>query len=124
MEREWYCTLPLSRDHRRVLFRLRSCSLPLAVETGRYTKPKTPLTDRLCKFCESSSIENETHFLLDCELYTDIRSTLFERALCLNTNFDNLETEDKLRFIMQHKDLQFTLGNTVYKMFQRRKMFV
>ena len=124
LEREWYCTLPLSRDHRRVLFRLRSCSLPLAVETGRYTKPKTPLTDRLCKFCESSSIENETHFLLDCELYTDIRSTLFERALCLNTNFDNLETEDKLRFIMQHKDLQFTLGNTVYKMFQRRKMFL
>ena len=68
LEREWYCTLPLSRDHRRVLFRLRSCSLPLAVETGRYTKPKTPLTDRLCKFCESSSIENETHFLMDCDL--------------------------------------------------------
>ena len=52
------------------------------------------------------------------------RYTLFERALCLNANFDNLETEDKLRFIMQHKDLQFTLGNTVYKIFQMRKMFV
>ena len=123
LEREWYCTLPLSRDHRHVLFRLRSCSLPLAVETGRYTKPKTPMTDRLCKCCESSAIENETHFLLDCELYTDIRSTVFERALCLNANFDNLDTEDKLRFMTQHKDLQFIFGNTVYNMFQRRKMF-
>ena len=39
LKREWYYTLPLSRDHRRVLFRVRSCSLPPAVETGRYTKP-------------------------------------------------------------------------------------
>ena len=67
LKREWYCTLPLPRDHRCVLFRLRSCSLPLAVKTGRYTKPKTPLTERLCKFCESSAVEDEKHFL-DCEL--------------------------------------------------------
>ena len=96
LEREWYCTLPLSRDHRRVLFRLRSCSLPLEIETGRYTKPKTPLTDRLCKYCHSSAIEDETHFLLDCDLYTDIRSTLFEKALCLDENFYNLETSHVL----------------------------
>ena len=124
LEREWYCTLPLFRDHRRVLFRLRSCSLPLEIETGRYTKPKTPLTDRLCKYCNSSAIEDETHFLLDCDLYTDIRSTLFEKALCLEENFHNLETDDKLRLIMQHKDLQFALGNAVYKMFRRCKLIM
>ena len=84
------CHLNYSQYVCDVLFRLRSCSLPLAVETGRYTKQKTPLTDRLCKFCESSAIENEPRFLLECELYTDIMSTLFERALCLNANFDNL----------------------------------
>ena len=116
------CCSTISRDHRRVLFRLRSCSLPLAVETGRYTKPKTPLTERLCKFCESSAVEDEKHFLLDFELYTDIRYTLYERALCLDENFNGLGTDEKLRFIMQHKDLQFTLGSTVHKMFIRRKM--
>ena len=83
--------------------------MPLAVESGRYTKPKTPLTERLCKFCESSAVEDEKHFLLDCELYTDIRYTLYERVLCLNENFNGLGTDEKLRFIMQHKDLQFTL---------------
>ena len=97
--------------------------MPLEIETGRYTKPKTPLTDRLCKYCNYSAIEDETHFLLNCDLYTDIRSTLFEKALCLNENFHSLETDDKLRLIMQHKDLQFALGNAVYKMFRRRKMF-
>ena len=32
----------MSRDHRRILAKFRSCNIPLAVETGRYTKPKTP----------------------------------------------------------------------------------
>ena len=31
--KEWYCILPLSRDHRRVQFKLRSCSLSLVTET-------------------------------------------------------------------------------------------
>ena len=68
LRKEWYFDLPLPRDHRRILFKLRSCSLPLFVETGRYTKPKTPLNERLCTFCDSSSAEDKTHFLLNCEL--------------------------------------------------------
>ena len=32
LEKEGYCTLPLSRDHRRILFRLRYCSLPLEID--------------------------------------------------------------------------------------------
>ena len=124
LEREWYCTLPLSRDQRRVLFKLRSCSLPLHVETGRFTRPKTPLSDRLCKFCNFSVVEDETHFLLDCDLYTDIRHILYEKALSLNQNFSQFDSAGKLKFIMQHKDMQFTLGNTISKMFCRRKMFV
>ena len=28
----------------------------------------------------SSVVENETHFLLDCDLYTDIRHSLYEKA--------------------------------------------
>ena len=117
LEREWYCTLPLSRDQRRVLFKLRSCSLPLHVETGRFTRPKTPLSDRLCKFCNFSVVEDETHFLLDCDLFTDIRHILYEKALSLNQNFSQFDSAGKLKFIMQHKDMQFTLGNTISKIF-------
>ena len=66
---EQYVTLNMRRDHRRVLAKFRSCNLPLAVETGRYTKPKTPISDRLCKFCDGAAVEDETHFLIDCEFY-------------------------------------------------------
>ena len=96
--KEWCCILPLSRDHRRVLFNLRSCSLPLAIETGRYSKPKTPLNERLCKFCQLNTLEDDTHFLIDCELYSDLRQLLFERAVFLNENFENLSSTEKLSF--------------------------
>ena len=121
---EWYCSLPLSRDHRRILFKLRSCSLPIAIETGRYTRPKTPLNERLCKFCNTNSIESETHFLLECELYSDLRQSLFEKALELNDSFINLNSSEKLKFLMQTKDIQFQLSSSVYKMFRRRKVFL
>ena len=121
---EWYCSLPLSRDHRRILFKLRSCSLPIAIETGRYTRPKTQLNERLCKFCNTNSIESETHFLLECELYSDLRQSLFEKALELNDSFINLNSSEKLKFLMQTKDIQFQLSSSVYKMFRRRKVFL
>ena len=61
---EFYVNSNMRRDHRRILARFRSCNLPLAIETGRFTKPKTPLNERLCGFCEASVIEDETHLLL------------------------------------------------------------
>ena len=51
-----------NRGHRRILSKFRSGSLPLAVETGRYARPKIPLEDRKCKYCKSNCVEDETHF--------------------------------------------------------------
>ena len=93
------------------------------METSRYSKPKTPVIERLCKFCNASSVEDETHFLISCELYSDIRLPLFQKAGEHNENFNTLIAEDKLIFIMQNKDLQFLLGSTLSKMFARRKTF-
>ena len=72
-----YVTMNMRRDHRRILAKFRSCNIPLAVETGRYTKPKTPLAVRLCKFCDSAVVEDEIHFLIDCEFYSDIKYNYF-----------------------------------------------
>ena len=61
--------------------------------------------------------------LINCELYSDIRLPLFQKAGEHNENFNTLIAEDKLIFIMQNKDLQFLLGSTLSKMFARRKTF-
>ena len=120
---EWYCILPLPRDHRRTIFKFRSCTLPLHVETGRYSMPKLPLNERLCKMCTDGSIEDEKHFILNCSLYTDLRQNLLSKASNINTDFNNMPCEQKLTFLMQCKELQFTIGMTLSQMFNRRKIF-
>jgi len=43
-------------------------------ETGHWTIPKTPWVERICHLCETMSIEDENHFLLDFAAYTHSRS--------------------------------------------------
>ena len=50
---------------RRVVAGLRAGCLLLQVELGRYTSPKTPIEDRICKLC-NNGVEDQEHFLLHC----------------------------------------------------------
>ena len=84
---EYYVNCNMSRGHRRTLAKFRSCNLPLAIETGRYTRPKTPVNERLCKYCNINAVEDETHFFVDYEFYSDLRYELFNSALCFNNTF-------------------------------------
>ena len=43
----------------------------LTVQKGRYTG--IPRYDRICKVCNTGSIENEQHFLLECPAYKLLR---------------------------------------------------
>ena len=92
---EYYVKLNMKRDHRRILAQFRSCNLPLAIETGRFTKPKTPLNQHVCKFCKTLAIEDETHFLISCEFYSDKRYDLLKHASDMNTNFPVMTNSEK-----------------------------
>ena len=89
-------TFNMSRDQRQIRSKFRSCTLPLAIETDRFTKLKTPLKGRIFKFCSASSVEDETHFLIECEFYNDVRYDLFESVSKLNDNFGHFNPEEKL----------------------------
>ena len=47
---------------------LRSGSLPLHIETGRYVGKK--LEDRICPVCCMQQVESEYHFVFHCMKYT------------------------------------------------------
>ena len=47
----------------------RSGALPIVIDTGGYSRPPTPVDDRLCDLCDMGVVENEKHFLLNCPLY-------------------------------------------------------
>ena len=106
---------------RRILAKFRSCNLPLAVETGRYTKPKTLLAERLCKFCDSAAVEDEIHFLIDCEFYSDIR---YNYANIINTDFMSLTSKGKFIYLMQNDALQIKLASSLLLMNGQRRSAV
>ena len=58
--------------YRNALIRFRLSSHRLAVETGRWNKPRpAPFDERKCERC--NVLEDEFHFLFECLLYTDLR---------------------------------------------------
>jgi len=69
------------REAREVMTRLRGGTNELRVETGRYaiTNRDRPLAvhERRCLICMSGEIEDETHFMLDCFVYEDVRKKMF-----------------------------------------------
>ena len=80
--------------------KLRISAHTLAVETGRYTSPKTPVDERKCPLCCTSRVEDEKHVILYCKFYTKFRTTLFKQLNDLNDNFTNISDSEKFLYIM------------------------
>ena len=64
---------------RRNFSKLRISAHHLEIETGRYTRPKTPQSERLCKSCPLNVIGDEKHFLLTCPRVYIERKLMFEK---------------------------------------------
>ena len=62
--------------------RLRGGTNELRIETGRYaiTNRDRPLelSERRCLICLNGEIEDETHFVLDCCVYEDLRQEMLD----------------------------------------------
>jgi hypothetical protein len=54
------------------LTKIRVSAHSLAIETGRYSRPKIPASERFCKFCKNV-MEDEKHFILNCPQYATLR---------------------------------------------------
>ena len=67
------------------LSRLRMSSHRLEVETGRWTRPeKTLFENRKCKFC--NKLEDEYHFVLQCELHKELRKRYIAKYIWVRPN--------------------------------------
>jgi hypothetical protein len=116
-----YVKSVLIRSHRQVLANFRSGSLPLAIETGRYAKPKVQLNERICIYCNNNCVEDEMHLLMEYEFYSDLRYFLFQKGQQINETFSLLNTVDKFIFLMNDTSVQPFLAKTMFNMFCRRK---
>ena len=56
--------------HANMLTRYRVSAVSnLGIESGRYTRPVTPVASRFCKYCSSNCIVDERHAILECNTF-------------------------------------------------------
>lgn len=94
---EDYVRLNLTKYERSLLCQFRCGILPLRIETGRYIGE--PVESRTCRFCDSSAIEDEKHFLLDCGLYSNIRNSVFSDIIS-DRDYTQLGNDDRLSHLL------------------------
>ena len=116
-----YIVKPLSFNHRRSIARIRLGSLPLRIETGRYSIPRIPEEERVCLACKpdgqspeaaekqsTSPVESESHFLLDCKAYDAERANCFSK-MELPNDFTSLTQDNRLKYLLNHSfNVKFT----------------
>ena len=104
-------------------FSLRSCiaqlrfgTLPLTVETGRFTSIKRD--DRVCPICDTNDVEDELHFLFTCPKFSDLRKNMFSKVLRYNNDFLNHSQIDQFQILCS---FPLFLGKYISSTFTRRQ---
>ncbi len=105
------CNMP--KYERSLISQLRLGILPLRIETGRYSNLN--VEDRTCLICESNDVENEEHFLFECNYYLDER-TKFENDI--GRSFDGLSADQKFKTVFEHP---FRLARYIKAAISKRK---
>ena len=89
-----------NRNQRQWLTRFRTSAHTLCIETGRYTRPVTPISDRKCVYCDDEAIDDERHFILLCKTFNIKRQCFMGRMRVLHQQFENMSLDEKLTFIL------------------------
>ena len=105
--KEKYLSCITNFTYRQCLSRIRLAAHDLQVELGR--RNNTPRQDRICLLC-NRGVENEQHFLLECETLTHIREQYLPTFFLNNSNHHSL---CKLMQI-EHKNHLLNLCKFIY----------
>ena len=120
---EKYLSLLSNNKYRIAMSRFRASSHALEIERGRYTSPITPVNDRTCHKCKV--LEDETHFLLYCELYSKERRDLYEKIGEILPDFPQLADSNRLVFLLcnQHDTILSLVGRFIFTSFEKRTQY-
>ena len=89
-----------NRNQRMWLSRYRTSAHNLRVESGRYTSPVTPLSQRTCVYCDSGECDTELHAILVCDTFKLKRQCFLSRLSALCPNFTHLTAEQQLTTLL------------------------
>jgi hypothetical protein len=110
------------------LFRLRSGSNVLRIETGRYVGLDEK--DRTCLCCMSDETESEDHFLMDCSFYSNERKKcydLIKRTTNNEIDMNELNTNGRRNILMLNvnsnlrKQVQHLTLSFIHRIYKHRQ---
>ena len=121
---ETYLDAIKNYKYRVAMSQLRTSPHTLAIEYGIYTRPKTKIEDRECSSCHI--LEDERHFLIECNINQAERENLFSKLTHIAPNFIHMTDEEKFIFLMCNKDQQILtwVGKFIYKSFNDRAEYL
>ena len=97
----------------KTLSKFRLSDHKLMIEEGRRVRPRINREDRKCPNCKV--IEDEVHFLIDCEKYKKERETAFQAINQFFPTFDSItQSRDKFIFLMSQENVEVTLIITTF----------
>lgn len=122
-EMEDYLLLVRDFKLRRNISKLRLSSHLLRIETGRHSKPKTDIEERICLYCDCNKIEDELHFMLECKFYDYERDCLLNKIKLIDSSIVTEDTKQTFIRLMCTKDerLLFSMAKYVTKCFKKRE---
>ena len=83
--------------------KLRISAHNLNIEVGRHKRPKKiPEQERICDTCKE--IENEYHYVIECNKFNETRKKLFTNMSEIFINFQMLNSENKFIMLMASDD--------------------
>ena len=105
IKEEYLNTIQL-KEHRGSIARLRLSCHKLHIETGRFAKKESKLlpSERLCKLCNINECEDEFHFVIKCNLYSEKRNVLMVKLKELYPHVNTLVDTELFIWLMANLD--------------------
>ena len=86
----------------------------LGIESGRYTRPVTPVASRLCKYCSSNKIDDEQHAILECNTFSVKRNCFLGKMIAILPRFEQMSPEHRLLTILCPSNVEIALCVSKY----------
>ena len=100
--------------------RLRSHNLE--IERGRHTRPQTPIANRICRRCLTTQVDDEIHFLMQCNMFELDRKALLSEAGKYITNSNTQCDTEQFKSIMSSENHAIinALAKYIYLCFEKK----
>ena len=120
---EKYLSDVTSIQDRTALTKFRLSNHPLMIEKMRHLNPKPEVHERLCPFCPEQ-VEDELHFLVNCQNFTVHRETLFNHSNSVLVGFEHLNNAQKFIRLASDPRILKTTANYLRKTFEVREFLI